>query len=213
MEEGLFHNPAFVNYINEFAVAAIGHQGSHGEVEQFNPHARKKQKNCPHYNTIPCSAHQAVASGAQGLREGNGMPQSYVTDHTGKKISKVGRSPGAVTKALQEAQQKIGKKPITGSMLRKMEAGLYKGDKALKKLKFKKALKAYQKVKDGKKTPAFIKKKAEARIAGLQEAALAAIQEAQGSKKAKATLKKLLKELKDLPEAKKACEEALKEAK
>ncbi len=173
MEEGLFHNPAFVNYINEFAVAAIGHQGTHGEVEQFNPHAGKKQKNCPNYNTIPCSAHAAVASGAQSIREGNGMPQSFVCDNNGKKIQKLSsRSPGGVTKALQEAQQKIGKKPITGSMIRKMSSGLHKGDKLLKKGKFKKALKAYEKVKDGKKTPAFIKKKAEARVAALNEEAL-----------------------------------------
>lgn len=216
MEEGLFHNPQFVNYINEWAVAAIGHSGKHSEVDHVDRRTRKKSKVCPNYNTIPCSSHQDVSSGASSIREGRGMPQSFVCDNEGKKVKKFrASSPASVIAALQEAQKKIGKKPITGSMIRKLEAGLYKGDKALRKGKFKKALKAYNKVKGGKKTPEFVKAKAEKRIEALKEAALTAVKEAQGlpGKKAKSKLKKLLKEFKDLEEAREAAKEALKEAK
>ena len=36
MEEGLFHNPTFVDYSRENAVAAIGHGETHSEVSRIN---------------------------------------------------------------------------------------------------------------------------------------------------------------------------------
>ena len=58
MEEGLFHNQVFVDFITENAVAVIGHQQAHTEIDKVDRRTGQTTKVCPRYPTIPCSAHQ-----------------------------------------------------------------------------------------------------------------------------------------------------------
>ena len=212
MEEGLFHNPIFVNHLAENAVAVIGHSQAHSEIEVPDMATRTMKKVCPRYPTIPCSVHTKSMNEARGNFDFKGVPASFVCDSTGKQVEKVmGMSPQKFIDALNNAQIKIGKRPITGSMIMKMEKDLVKGDKSLAKGKYGKALKSYKKVMDNSKNPEFLRERATARIEGLKAKAMEAVQEAQGMPpaKAKKALKKLQKELKDVPEAKAALEQAI----
>lgn len=212
MEEGLFHNPTFVQHISEFAVAAIGHHEGHTEETRPDPLTGVPRQVCPHYGSIPCQAHQVTYQQAGNAFEFRGVPASFVCDSTGKMLQKLsGQSPQAFITALNEAQQTIGKAPITGSMLRKMEKGLYKGDVKLRKGKFKDALKAYTSVAEDEDALDMVKAKAAKRIEALTAAAQAAVDEAASlePRKAKRALKKLLRELDGFEEAHAACEEAL----
>lgn len=213
MEEGLFHNPQFVNYVSENAVACVGHQEGHTEADRVDPLTGQSMKSCPHYESIPCSAHQAVYSQAGGKFEFSSVPKSFVCDASGKMVAEdCDGSPQAVIDALTKAQQQIGKPPITGSAIRRMERDLYKGDADARKGKFASALKLYQGVAEEEKNPAFVREKATARVAALGQQALAAVEAAKGDpKKAKRELKKLVKELAGLEEAKQAAEAALAE--
>ena len=212
MEEGLFHNPVFVNHIAENAIAVIGHGQTHSEIEVPDMATRTMKKVCPRYPTIPCSVHVNSGREARGNFDFRGVPASFVCDSTGKQLEQVkGMSPQKFIDALNSAQVKIGKRPITGSMIAKMEKDLVKGDKSLAKGKFGKAFKAYKKVVDNSKNPEFLRERGTARIEGLKAKAMEAVQEAQGMSpsKAKKALKKLQKELKDMPEAKAALEQAM----
>lgn len=213
MEEGLFHNPMFVNYVSENAVAAVGHSEGHTEVERVDPLTGQPAKVCPNYGTIPCSAHQAVYSQAGNKFQFNTVPKSFVCDSSGTKVAEdCDGSPQQVIDALTKAQQQIGKKPITGSAILRMERDLYRGDAEAKKNKFAAALKLYQGVAGEEKHPEFVREKAQARVAALAQQALAAVEAAQAEpKKAKKELKKLLKELNGLEQAKEAAEAALAE--
>jgi hypothetical protein len=194
MEEGLFHNPTFVDYINEFAVAVIGHSGQHAEIERQNPKTGAVEQVCPHYDTIPCSVHNTCSTQARPNFDFRGVPATFVCDPTGKILTKdVPRNPQGTIDALTKAQQTIGAKLRSG--------------------KFKDALKAYQKVLGKDDIPEFILARARQRVEDLQARALEAIAEAQAldAKKAKKQLKKLIKEFKDLEDAKAAAEAALAE--
>ena len=213
MEEGLFHNPTFVQHIDEFAVAVIGHGESHAEIEVPDMATKTMKKVCPRYPTIPCEVHVKAASEARqgGGFEFKGVPASFVCDSSGKQLEKVsGMSPQVFITALNNAQQTIGKAPITGSMIAKMQKDLLKGDSYVAKGKFGKAFKSYTKVAEDEKVPEFIRARGAARLEGLKATVMAAVQEAQGMepKKAKKALKKLKKELKDMPEALEALEQA-----
>ncbi len=215
MEEGLFHNPTFVNYINEFAVAAAGHREGHTLEERVNPLTGKREQVCPVYDSIACDAHQATYQQAGGKFEFNAVPTSFVCQPDGTMIKKVsGMAPNDYIEALKEAQMKIGKPPLTGSAILKMERDLYKGDGKLRSGKFNDALKLYKGVAEDEELPEFVRARADARVAALEEAALAAIEEAKAlePRKAKRELKKLLRNLDDLEEAKAACEAALEES-
>ena len=214
MEEGLFHNPVFVQHISEFAVAAIGHSNGHQEVEAVDPRTGQKRQVCPIYGSIPCSAHQATSSQARGNFEFKGVPASFAADAQGKLVSKIeGRSPQAVIDALNEAQMKIGKPPLRGSQIAKLERDLFKGDAQLAKGKFEKAKKEYEGVANDEAIPEFIRKRGRDRLEKLNQAALAAVEaaRAEGGSKAKRELKKLLRDLDGIDDAKAACEEALAE--
>ena len=167
---------------------------------------------CPHYGSITCKDHGAVYQEAGNKFEFSGVPSCFVTDSQGNMVSKVaGSSPQKFIDALNEAQQKIGKPPLRGSQIMKYEGELIKGDRDAAKAKFKAALKSYQKVAADEKAPEFIRARANDRLSKLGEAAMTAIQEAQGMEpaKAKKALKKLAKEFKGLPDAAKAAQEAL----
>lgn len=214
MEEGLFHNQVFVDHISEFAVAVIGHHATHEEVEQVDRRTGAKRKVCPIYGSIPCQAHQTSYSQAGDKFDFKGVPASFVCDSSGAMVSKVsGQAPQQFIEALNQAQQKIGKPPLRGSQVMKLERDLLKGDAALRKGKFKDALKSYQEVADDEKVPEFVRKKANKRVEEVVPAALKAIEEAKALEgaKAKRALKKLEKELADIEEAKAALEEALAE--
>lgn len=212
MEEGLFHNPVFVQYINEFAVAAVGHQEAHSEVEAVDPATGAKRQVCPRYNTIPCSSHQKTYASTGGKFDFKYVPSSFVCDSGGKLVKKVdGQSPQAFIDALTEAQQASGKKPITGSMLAKWDRDLQKGDMSLTKGKLKAAHKSYETVATDESAPEFMRERGQERIAALTAAIEKAIADAKADdpKKGAKALKKLMKELKDMPELLKAAEEAL----
>ena len=213
MEEGLFHNPMFVNYVSENAVAAVGHTEGHTEVERVDPQTGQKSKVCPNYNTIPCSAHQAVYQQSRNAFNFSGVPSSFVCDSSGKELFKdCDGSPQQVIDALTKAQQQIGKKPVTGSMLQKMERDLWKGDAEARKAKFAAALKLYQGVAEDEKSLDLVREKARARVTALGKQALEAVEAAKADeKKAKTQLKKLVKDLEGLDEAKQAAEAALAE--
>jgi hypothetical protein len=214
MEEGLFHNPIFVDYITENAIAVVGHSGSHAEIEVPDMATRSMKKVCPRYPTIPCTVHDKAAREARSGFEFRGVPASFVCDSSGKELEKVqGMSPQKFIDALTSAQQKIGKRPITRSMVLKLGKDIAKGDKALAKGKFKKAHAAYDKVADNSKLPEFIRAKAKAKSDGMAGTALAAVQAAAGlePRKAKKALKKLKKEVAAYEEAKAAYDEAMGE--
>ncbi len=214
MEEGLFHNQVFVDHVSEFAVAVVGHREAHEEVEQVDPRTGVKRTVCPVYGSIPCQAHQTSMSQARGSFDFSGVPASFVCDSSGKLVSKVsGMAPQKFIEALNEAQQKIGKAPLRGSQVMKMERDLLKGDVALRKGKFGDALESYKEVADDEDVPEFVRKKANKRVEGVVPAALKAIEEAKAldGSKAKRALKKLARECDDIEEAKAAVEEALAE--
>ena len=116
MEEGLFHNQLFVNHINENAVAAIAHSEGHAEEERVNPLTGAREKVCPRYDSVPCSAHQAVYQSARSGFDASAVPASFVCDPQGKMLAKVpGQAPQAFIDKLNEAQQKLGR-PIAGQI-------------------------------------------------------------------------------------------------
>jgi len=212
MEEGLFHNPTFVQHIAEFAVAAIGHHEGHTEETRPDPMTGAPREVCPVYESIPCQAHQVTYQQAGNAFEFSGVPASFVTDSSGKMLQKLsGQSPQTFISALNEAQQTIGKRPVTGSMLAKMAKGLLQGDAKLRKGKYGDALEAYQKVAEDQEVLEMIRTRAAKRIEALGAAVQAAVEEAAAlePRKAKRALKKLLKQLDAFEEARAACEEAL----
>lgn len=214
MEEGLFHNPIFVNHINEFAVAAVGHMEGHSEEERVNPMTGAREKVCPHYDTIPCTAHQAVYQGARNNFQFSGVPACFIADPQGNKVSEVnGQAPQAFIDKLNEAQQKIGQRPVTGSQITRWMTSVYRGDQKANDGKFKDALKGYQDVAEDEAIPEFVRARARARIEALSQKAMDAIAAARElpASKAKRELKKLIKELKDLEEPRTAAEAALAE--
>jgi hypothetical protein len=215
MEEGLLHNPTFVNYVNENCVAAVGHREAHAEVDRVNPITGATEKVCPHYDTIPCAAHQAVASGASGVDNSNGRPASYVCDPTGAREFELGaqQAPQPIIEKLTAAQGQIHDRPLLGSQVQRMMMDLYRGDHQATQGKWKDALASYRKVADEEKDPQFIRDRATARITALQQQAMAAVERARGlenKNEAKRELKKLQRELRDgFDEAKAAVEAAL----
>jgi hypothetical protein len=216
MEEGLFHNQVFVDFITENAVAVIGHGQAHNEVDKVNPRTRKTEKVCPRYPTIPCSVHQKSANEARASKEFNfkGVPASFVCDSSGKMVEKVGgMSPQKFIDSMTGVIRSSGKRPITGSMIAKMQKDLVKGDKSLAKGKFKKALAAYTKVAENEKYPEFIRARGKAKADGMPEVAMVAVQTALGlaPRKVKTALKKLKKEVAPFAEAKAALDAALAE--
>jgi hypothetical protein len=214
MEEGLFHNQVFVTHINEFAVAAVGHMEGHTAVERVNPLTGAREQVCPHYNTIPCEAHQAVYTGSRNVFDFSGVPSSFVCDATGHQLFEVnGQAPQAFIDKLNQAQQQIGQRPITGSQIQRMMRDLYRGDAKANEGKFKDALESYQGVADAEANPDFVKARARARIEALAAKVAQAIETARGlaPAAAKRELKKLIRELRDFPEAKAAAEAALAE--
>ncbi|RMG18608.1 MAG: hypothetical protein D6731_01645 [Planctomycetota bacterium] len=217
MEEGLFHNPVFVNYVNEFAVSVVGHRETHDMIEVVDPRTRERKKVCPRYPTIPCEVHARAASEARqgGGFQFRGVPASFVCDSSGKQLAQVrGMSPQAFIDALKEAQRTIGKPPLTATAIAELERDLLKGDKLLAKGKYAKAHKAYAKVAEDEDLPTFVRARARERLERLEQAARSAVDEARAlpPAKAKRALKKLLRELAPFPAAKKAVEEALAEA-
>lgn len=214
MEEGLFHNPLFVNHINEFAVAAVGHMEGHTEEERVNPMTGAREKVCPHYDTIPCTAHQEVYRGAGNRFEFSGVPACFIADASGNMVSEVrGQAPQQFIDKINEAQQKIGQRPITGSQINRWMSQVYRGDQKANDGKFKDALKSYQDVADDEAIPQFVRARAQARVEALSQKAMEAIEAARAlpASKAKRELKKLIKELKDLEAPRTAAEAALAE--
>lgn len=214
MEEGLFHNPIFVNHVNEFAVAAVGHSEGHSAEERINPQTGAREQVCPRYDTIPCSAHQAVYQGARNAFQFSAVPSSFIADPSGKMLSEVGgQAPQAFIDKLNEAQQTIGQRPVTGSQIARWMQHVYRGDQKANEGKFKDALKGYQQVADDEEIPEFIRARARARVGTLSQRAAEAIEAASAlpASKAKRELKKLIKELKDMDEARAAAEAALAE--
>ena len=213
MEEGLFHNQLFVNHINENAVAAIAHSEGHAEEERVNPLTGAREKVCPRYDSVPCSAHQAVYQSARSGFDASAVPASFVCDPQGKMLAKVpGQAPQAFIDKLNEAQQKLGR-PITGSQIQRWMVPLYRGDQKANGGKFKDALKSYRDVAEDEAIPQFVRARAEARLEALSQKAMEAIEAARAlpASKAKRELKKLVKELKDLEAPRTAAEAALAE--
>ncbi len=214
MEEGLFHNQIFVNHVNEFAVAAVGHMEGHTEEERVNPLTGAREKVCPRYDTIPCTAHQSVYQGSRNNFQFTGVPASFIADPQGNKLFEVnGQAPQAFIDKLNEAQQKIGQRPITGSQIARWMSQVYRGDQKANDGKFKDALKGYQEVADDESIPEFVRARARARVEALSAKAMEAIEAARAlpASKAKRELKKLIKELKDLETPRTAAEAALAE--
>jgi hypothetical protein len=212
MEEGLFHNPTFVQHMNEFAVSAVGHMEGHTEESRVNPATGATEKVCPHYDTIPCSAHQAVYRGAGNKFEFRGVPACFIADSSGKKLFEIhGQAPQQYIDKINEAQTQSGKRPITGSQIARWQADLVKGDAKIAEGKFKDARTSYQKVADDEKIPEFVRARARARVEGLAAKITAAIDAAKALEPvpAKRELKKLVKALKDFPDELKLAEEAL----
>lgn len=214
MEEGLFHNQVFVTHVNENAVAVVGHMEGHTEESRKNPLTGADEKVCPRYDTIPCSAHQACYQGAGSNFQFTGVPASFIALPSGEKFAEVqGQAPQQFIDKLNQAQQKIGQRPILGSQIARWMAGLYDGDRKAAQGKFKDAATAYKKVADDEKIPQFVRAQAAERGTQLGAKVMAAFEAAKAKPpaKAKAELKKLLKEVKDFPEAKAAIEAALAE--
>lgn len=214
MEEGLFHNPVFVNHVNEFAVAAVGHMEGHTEEERVNPVTGAREKVCPHYDTIPCSAHQATYQGAGNRFEFSGVPASFIADSSGAKVSEVnGQAPQQFIDKINEAQTKIGQRPITGSQIARWMADVNRGDAKAAQGKFKDALASYNKVVENEDIPEFVRARASQKVTDLNARITAAIDAARALPpvQAKRELKKLVRDLKDFEEAKAAAEAALAE--
>jgi tetratricopeptide (TPR) repeat protein len=214
MEEGLFHNPMFVNHINESAVAVVGHSEGHTEESRRNPMTGADEKVCPHYDTIPCEVHQKVYQDTRSSFDFRGVPACFIALPSGEKFAEVnGQAPQAFIDKLNEAQQKIGQRPILGSQIARWMAGLYDGDRKAAQGKYKDAAAAYKKVADDEKIPQFVRARATERGTALAAKITAAIDEAKAKPpaKAKGELKKLIGQLKDFPEAKAAAEAALAE--
>ncbi|MCW8141238.1 MAG: hypothetical protein KIT58_20240 [Planctomycetota bacterium] len=214
MEEGLFHNPVFVNHTNEFAVAAVGHMEGHAERERVNPSTGAREQVCPTYGTIPCAAHQAVYRGASNGFEFRGVPASFITDHTGKQLFQIsGQAPQQFIDKLNEAQRQIGQRPITGSQIARWMREVHRGDAKLAEGKFKDALGGYRKVADDASIPEFVRARAREKVEALPGRLLQAVEAARAlpANQAKRELKKLVRDLKDFEEAKTAAEAALAE--
>lgn len=214
MEEGLFHNPIFVNHINEFAVAAVGHMEGHTEEERVNPVTGAREKVCPHYDTIPCAAHQAVYQGSRNAFDFSGVPACFIADSAGVMVSQVnGQAPQPFIDKINEAQQKIGQRPITGSQIARWMADVNRGDAKATQGKFKDALASYNKVIEDEAIPEFVRARARQKVVDLNARITAAIDAARAlaPMQAKRDLKKLVRDLKDFPEAKAAAEAALAE--
>ena len=212
MEEGLFHNPVFVQFMNESAVSVVGHIEGHTEEERVNPATGAREKVCPHYDTIPCAAHQAVYRSAGNKFEFSGVPACFIADSSGKMITKVqGQAPQQYIDKINEAQAASGQRPITGSQIQRWSSELVKGDAKASEGKFKDARASYQKVVDDEQIPEFIRARARVRVEQLTSKITTAIDAAKAlaPMQAKRELKKLVKALKDFPDQLKAAEEAL----
>jgi hypothetical protein len=212
MEEGLFHNPVFVQHMNEFAVCAVGHVEQHTEEERVNTATGAVEKVCPHYDTIPCAAHTAVYRGAGNKFEFRGVPACFIADSSGKKLFEVhGQAPQQYIDKVNEAQAASGQRPITGSQIQRWQADLHRGDAKATEGKYKDARASYQKVVDDSAIPEFVKARARQRIEQLGQKITAAIDSAKALAPvpAKRELKKLVKALKDFPDELKAAEDAL----
>lgn len=214
MEEGLFHNPVFVNHITEFAVAVVGHSEAHTMVTRTDPRTGQQVQRCPNYGSIPCSVHQQSMQGARSHFEFRGVPASFVCDSSGAQLDQVqGGAPQQFIDALNRAQQRIGRRPVLGSQIARIERDLLRGDAKMAEGKFRDALRLYQGVAEAEEHPEFIRRRAAARIVALGERATAAIAEARAlpPRQARTRLRELVRNLRDCGEHLAAAEAALAE--
>lgn len=213
MEEGLFHNPIFVQQMSESAVCVVGHTEGHTMEKRRDPVTGVEREVCPHYDTIPCSAHQAGYQASSNFNF-NAVPTSYVCTPDGKEFSKVqGAAPQQVIDQVTACQQKIPERPILGSQLRRWESELVKGDQKLAQGKYEDAKKSYEKVKDDEAILELVRGRAREKLAQLEQRAMADVDKAKAlpAAQAKRELKKLVKALAAFPEPKAAAEAALAE--
>lgn len=213
MEEGLFHNQTFVQHVNEFSVNVVGHSNPHQAVAQRHPVSGEEMEGCPVYPGIPCQSHVDAYRAAGQRFNFRGTPTSFVCLPSGEKVAEIPGVPSSqkVIDDINAAQQRIGQRPVTGSQVLRMERDLYKGDQKLSQGKLADAREAYQAVASDEALPAFVRRKGEARLARWDAAARKAIEDARAlpASRAKRELKRLVKELEDVPELKTLAEEAL----
>ena len=210
----IIRDPVLIKHVEEFALGVVAAKETHYENEVIDPRTGETLKVCSIYKTIPCAKHIAAARQAGKALKFEQEPMAFVCDSSGAEVFKMNSLIGGEYKAaIDEVIKKSGLRPLTGSALRKLEAGLLKGDAKLSKGKFRDALKAYTKTLEDEKTPELVKARAQARLDALQAAVFAAVEEAKALEpnKAKGALKKLAKEVEGFEQAKAALDAALSE--
>lgn len=211
----LFQNGEVAALLNDRVLVLIGHRpGGHEPVEQLDPKTRERRAVCPLFPQIACAAHDAIYDERAGYFDYEDLPAAFLLSPSGEVIVKDMERVGVKQLAgkLEEAQRKLGA-GVFRSEVDRLERKLEKGDKKADKGQLKGALRIYEGELEGCDKE-FLKRKIEARLAALDERALAMIEQAKQEDSAKIrrdTLLRIAREMKGRAPAE-AAQAALAEA-
>lgn len=211
----LFKSGDVAGLLNDRVLVLIGHRpGEHEPVEQVDPKTREKRLVCPLFPQITCEVHETIYNDRAGYFDYDTLPAAFLLSPSGDVMIKGMERVGVkqLVAKLEEAQKQLGV-GVFGSEIARLERKLEKGDKKADKGHLKGALRVYEnELEDCEKE--FLEKKIEARLAALDERALAMIEEAKQEDDAKTrrdTLLRIAREMKGRAPAE-AAEAALEEA-